>query len=155
MMEIATPVYGYKSHVGVDRRHRFIRTWSVTDAARYDGRELPGLLDRNNTGSSLWADTAYRSAKNERRIAEAGLVSKVHFRKPPGKPMSEPKQRANAARSRERSGVEHVFADQKHRMGLFIRTIGIARARAKIGLANIACNMRRLLFWETATAAKA
>ena len=49
MMEIATPVYGYKSHVGVDRRHRFIRTWSVTDAARYDGRELPGLLDRSNT----------------------------------------------------------------------------------------------------------
>ena len=47
MMEIATPVYGYKSHVGVDRRHRFIRTWSVTDAARHDGRELPGLLDRS------------------------------------------------------------------------------------------------------------
>ena len=27
MMAIATPVYGYKSHVGVDRHHRFIRTW--------------------------------------------------------------------------------------------------------------------------------
>jgi IS5 family transposase len=153
MMEIATPVYGYKSHVGVDRRHRFIRTWSVTDAARYDGRELTGLLDRSNTGSSVWADTAYRSAKNEKRIAAAGLISKVHFRKPPGKPMPAPRQKANAARSRERSGVEHVFADQKHRMGLFVRTIGIARARAKIGLANIACNMRRLLFCEKATAA--
>ena len=155
MMEIATPVYGYKSHVGVDRHHRFIRTWSVTDAARYDGREFAGLLDRSNTGSSVWADTAYRSAKNEKRIAKAGLVSKVHFRKPPGTSMPEPKQRANAARSRERSGVEHVFADQKHRMGLFVRTIGIARARAKIGLANIVCNMRRLLFWERATAAQA
>jgi transposase, IS5 family len=155
MMEIATPVYGYKSHVGVDRHHRFIRTWSVTDAARYDGRELAELLDRSNTGSSVWADTAYRSTKNEKRIAKAGLVSKIHFRKPPGKSMPEPKQRANAARSRERSGVEHVFADQKHRMGLFVRTIGIARARAKIGLANIVCNMRRLLFWERATAAQA
>ena len=127
----------------------------MTDAARYDGRELAELLDRSNTGSSVWADTAYRSAKNEKRIAKAGLVSKVHFRKPPGKSMPEPKQRANAARSRERSGVEHVFADQKHRMGLFVRTIGIARARAKIGLANIVCNMRRLLFWERATAAQA
>jgi transposase, IS5 family len=155
MMQIATPVYGYKSHVGVDRRHRFIRTWSVTDAARYDGRELAGLLDPSNTGASVLADTAYLSAKNEKRIAKAGLVSKVHFRKPPGKPMPEPKQRANAARSRERAGVEHVFADQKHRMGLFIRTIGIARALAKIGLANIACNMRRLLFWETTSAEQA
>lgn len=152
-LEIATPVYGYKSHVCADRRHRFIRKWSVTDAARYDGRELPGLLDRANTGSPVWADTAYRSAKNERRIEAAGLVSRVHFRKPRGKPMPEPRARANAARSRERAGVEHVFADQKHRMGLFIRTIGLARARTKIGLANLAYNLRRYLFLETSAAA--
>lgn len=153
MMEIATPAYGYKSHIGADRRYRFIRTWAVTDAARYDGRELGGLLDNSNTASSVWADTAYRSARNEKRIAKAGLVSKVHFRKPPGKPMPEPKQRANAARSGPRSSIEHVFADQKHRMGLFVRTIGIARARTKIGMANIAHNMRRYMFWETKEAA--
>lgn len=149
MMEIATPAYGYKSHVGADRRYRFIRTWAVTDAARHDGRELGGLLDRSNTASPVWADTAYRSRKNEKKIAKAGLVSKVHFRKPPGKPMPEAQRRANSARSRPRSGVEHVFADQKHRMGLFIRTIGIARARTKIGMANIAHNLRRYVFWET------
>ena len=149
MMEIATPAYGYKSHIGTDRRYRFIRTWTITDAARYDGRELGGLLDKTNTASPVWADTAYRSKKNEKRIAKAGLVSKVHFRKPPGKPMPEAKKRANSARSRPRSGVEHVFADQKHHMGLFIRTIGIARAKTKIGIANIAHNMRRYVFWET------
>jgi IS5 family transposase len=153
MMEIATPAYGYKSHIGADRRFRFIRKWTVTDAARYDGRELGGLLDRSNTASSVWADTAYRSAKNEKRIAQAGLVSKVHFRKPPGKLMPEPKQRANAARSGPRSAIEHVFAEHKHRMGLFIRTIGIARARTRIGMANIAHNLRRLVYWETRTAA--
>ncbi len=149
MMEIATPAYGYKSHIGTDRRYRFIRTWRVTDAARYDGRELGGLLDKTNTASPVWADTAYRSQKNEKKIANAGLVSKVHFRKPPGKPMPEAKRRANSARSRPRSGVEHVFADQKHHMRLFIRTIGIARAKTKIGMANITHNMRRLLLWET------
>lgn len=152
MTEIATPAYGYKSHIGADRHHRFIRKWAVTDAARFDGRELGGLLDPSNTASSVWADTAYRSAKNERRIAKAGLVSKVHFRKPPGKPMPEPKRRANAARSRPRSAIEHVFADQKHRMGLFIRTVGIARARTKIGMANIAHNLRRYVFWEAKAA---
>jgi transposase len=31
--------------------------------------------------------TVYRSARNGRRVARAGLVSKVHFRKPRGKPM--------------------------------------------------------------------
>lgn len=149
MMEIATPAYGYKSHIGTDRRYRFIRTWSVTDAARHDGREPGGLLDKTNTAAPVWADTAYRSKKNENKIARAGLVSKVHFRKPPGKPMPEAKKRANSARSRPRSGVEHVFADQKHHMRLFIRTIGIARARTRIGMANITRNMRRYVFWET------
>ena len=165
MAEIATPVFGYKSHLGTDRRHGFIRTWSVTDAARHDGRELPLLLDRTNTAGGVWAGepvsatgssepaNAYRSAKNERRIAAAGLVSHIHFRKPPGKALAPQRQSANAARSKIRSAVEHVFADQKSRMGLFVRTIGIARARAKIGLANIAYNMRRLTFWQRAMAA--
>ncbi|MEM1162015.1 MAG: IS5/IS1182 family transposase, partial [Pseudomonadota bacterium] len=35
-------------------------------------------------------------------------------------------------------------AVRKHMMGMAIRTIGIARARTKIGMANIACNIRRL-----------
>ena len=142
-------MFGYKSHISIDRRFGFIRDSAVTSAAAPDGRMLRQLLSDENTSMEVWADTAYRSAKNERRIAKAGLVSKVHFRKPPGKPMPEPRQRANAARSRPRSAIEHVFADQKHRMRLVVRTIGIARARTKIGLANIAHNLRRYLFWET------
>lgn len=148
MVEIATPIFGYKSHIGTDRRHGFVRKWSVTDAARYDGRELGGLLYPDNTGSDVWADTAYRSQKNEKKIARAGLISKVHFRKPPGKALPVHHERANAARSKVRSAVEHPFAEMKSRMGLFVRTIGIDRATAKIGMANIAFNMKRLVFWE-------
>jgi IS5 family transposase len=43
----------------------------------------------------------------------------------------------NAAKSRIRSRIEHVFAEQKDRMDLFIRTIGLPRAATKIGLANL------------------
>lgn len=60
--------------------------------------------------------------------------------------MPEAIRRANNAKSKTRSRVEHVFAEQKDRMGLFIRTIGIARAATKIGLANLVYNMKRLLF---------
>ena len=63
--------------------------------------------------------------------------------------MPEPRQKANAARSKVRSAVEHVFAHQKGPMNLCVRTIGLARARIKIGMANLAYNMRRYLFWET------
>ena len=51
------------------------------------------------------------------------------------------------------SSVEHVFAEQKDRMGLFIRTIGIARAKTKIGLANLVYNIKRLLFLRRIAAA--
>ena len=36
--DIAIPLFGYKSHAGIDRRHGFIRTWEVTDASSHHGR---------------------------------------------------------------------------------------------------------------------
>ena len=51
---------------------------------------------------------------------------------------------ANSRKSKIRAAVEHVFAEQKSRMGLFIRTVGLARARVRIGLANLTYNIRRL-----------
>ena len=58
--------------------------------------------------------------------------------------MPEPIAKANAKRSAARSAVEHVFAGQKHRMGLFVRNIGIARTQIEIGMANLAYNFQRL-----------
>ena len=97
----------------------------------------------------MWADTAYRSQANEKYLSGKGLRSQIHRKKPKGKPMPRRTARANGRKSKVRAAVEHVFARQKGPMGLFIRTIGIARARIKIGLANIAYNMKRVL-WLTA-----
>ena len=60
---------------------------------------------------------------------------------------------ANAQKSKVRSAVEHVFARQKGPMSLFVRTIGIARARLKIGLANLAYNILRFVWLRTKYAA--
>jgi IS5 family transposase len=153
-VDLAIPVFGYQNHVSIDRGFGFIRKWSATDAATYEGRQLrEGLLDKTNTASGVWADTAYRSAANEAFIEKNGFVSHVHRKKPKGRPMAEVIRRANAAKSRIRCKVEHVFAAQKDRMGLFIRTIGIARATMKIGLANLVYNIKRLLFLRRAATA--
>ena len=101
----------------------------------------------------VWADTAYRSAANEEFMERNGFVSHVHRKRPKGRPMPEAIRRANNAKSKIRSRVEHVFAEQKDRMGLFIRTIGIARAKTKIGLANLVYNIKRLLFLRRIAAA--
>jgi IS5 family transposase len=60
-IEIAVPVFGYKNHVGIDREHVFLRRYGVTHALEYDGGQLGTVLDRDNTASDVWADTAYRS----------------------------------------------------------------------------------------------
>ena len=147
--DLAIPVFGYQCHIGIDRRFGLIRTWAATDAAAYEGRLLrEGLLDKTNTAGSVWADTAYRSQANEAFMAEHGFVSRVHRRKPTGRPMPARTARANGAKSRVRARIEHVFAEQKSRMGLFIRTVGLARARTKIGLANLVYNLKRLIVLE-------
>ena len=105
-----------------------------------------GLLDKRNTASGAWADTAYRSAANETFLNKNGFVSHIHRKKAKGRAMPETTRRANNAKSKIRSRVEHVFAEQKDRMELFIRTIGIARATTKIGMANLVYNIKRLIF---------
>ncbi|KXV67068.1 transposase [Gluconobacter oxydans] len=133
--DLAIPFFGYK--------------WKATDAAASDGARLrEGLLDKTNTASSVWADTAYRSKANEDFMEKQGFVSKVQRKKPHLKPMPRHIQRSNAGKSVIRSRVEHVFADQKSQTGIFIWTVGITRATMRIGLANIVYNMRRFLFLE-------
>ena len=146
-MPLAIPLFGYQNHVAIDRRFGFIRRWAATDAAAYEGRRLrQGLLDKTNTAGGVWADTAYRSAANETFLNKNGFVSHIHRKKPKGRAMPETIRRANNAKSKIRSRVEHVFAEQKSRMGLFITTIGIARATTKIGMANLVYNIKRLIF---------
>lgn len=63
---IAVPVFGYKSHISIDRRFGFIREATVTSASEADGRQLKHVISSDNTGSEVWADSAYRSQRNEK-----------------------------------------------------------------------------------------
>ena len=143
---IAIPVFGYKNHVGIDRTNGFIRRFVVTHAARHDGSQLGAVLDPQNTASDVWADTAYRSRANLGTLIRRGLKPRFQRAKPRGRSMPPHMARGNATRARVRSRVEHVFAAEKHGMGLVVRTIGLVRATAKITLANLVYNMRRLVW---------
>lgn len=150
--EIAVPAFGYKNCASIDRRHGFIRSFNVTSASAYDGAQLRNVLDKNNIGSTVWADTAYRSKKNEAWLERHRYFSDIHHKKPKGRPMSEAMARANGRRSKIRAFVEHVFAQQKSRIGLFVRTIGIARARTKVGMLNLVYNLTRYVWHKGQTA---
>jgi len=143
-VEIAVPMFGYKNHIGVDCEHGFLRRYTVTHAARYDGSQLGAVLDRDNTASDVWADTAYRSVANLALLERRGLKPQFQRKKPRGRKMPTHIARGNATRARIRARVEHVFAAQKWRLGLIVRTVGMVRARAKIGMANLVYNFTRL-----------
>jgi IS5 family transposase len=141
--------YGYKNHINVDRRHKLVRRYRVTDAAVHDSQVVEDILDPDNTASDVWADSAYRSAEIEAKLKEKGLNSRIHRKGHRNKPLSEREKRGNTTRSKVRARVEHVFGAQSNDMGgTLVRSIGLVRARARIGLKNLAYNMRRLVQLE-------
>jgi len=146
--------YGYKNHVSVDRKHKLVRRYQVTDASVHDSRVMDDVLDADNTASGVWADSAYRSAESEAKLEEKGLNSRIHRKGHRNKPLSEREKQGNKTRSRVRARVEHVFGAQSNDMGgPLVRSIGLVRARARIGLKNLAYNMRRLVQLEGLAAA--
>ena len=74
-----------------------MRAFKTTDAARHDGAVLREIVTRDNTASDVWADTAYRSKANEAWLHRMGRVSRIHHRKPKGRPMPDRIAKANAA----------------------------------------------------------
>ena len=104
------------------------------------------MLDRANTASEVWADTAYRSAKNEAMLSRRGFVSRIHRKKPKGKPMPERTRIANARKSKVRIRRRACLRASEGADGPRRANDRPARARVKIGLANLAYNMRRFVW---------
>jgi len=86
------------------------------------------------------------------------LTSHIHSKVKRGKPLTEQAKGSNRTKSTVRvrpsrackgmhcqATVEHIFGVQANDMGgTLVQTIGLARAKAKIGMKNLAYNMRRL-----------
>lgn len=141
--------YGYKDHINVDRRHKLLRRYMVTDAARSDGQELDAVLDRVNTPRDVWGDSACRSAAIEEKLADRHDRSRVHRRPGRNRKLTEREQRGNTTRSKVRARVEHVFGHMVTSMGgKLVRTIVLVHARVKIGLQKLTYDMRRFVCLE-------
>jgi transposase, IS5 family len=146
--------YGYKNHVNADAKRKLIRQYEVTDASVHDSQKFDELLNQGNTSADVYADSAYRSAETEAKLNSRGFRSRIHRRASRNHPLSKAQENANRRKSRVRARIEHVFgAQQTAPGGRIIRTIGIARAKVKIGLQNLVYNIRRLVTLERMAAA--
>ncbi len=144
-----TSYYGYKNHVNIDAKNKLIRNYGVTDASVHDSQMFEEILDEDNSGEGVWADSAYRSKEMEKKLQEKGYRSHINRKGSRNKPLGKWAEYANRIYSVVRVRVEHVFGAQSNDMGgRLLRSIGIERARAHIGLKNLAYNMRRLVYLE-------
>jgi len=145
--------FGYKNHISIDVEYGLVRRYSVTAAAVHDSVALPQILDDDNAGDEVWADSAYRSALIEWFLALLNWCSQIHERGYRQHPLTEQQKQHNRAKSKIRAKVEHVFGAWVNEMGgKLIRSIGLERARTQLGLKNLAYNLKRFVYLETQAA---
>jgi transposase, IS5 family len=115
----------------------------------HDSRQLDGLLNRANTSREVFSDSAYRSAETHAKLRQQGFLSRIHTRAARNLLLSDAQCNANRRRSAVRVRIEHVFGAQETALGgRLVRVIGLVRAKAKIGLQDLAYNIQRMAFLE-------
>jgi IS5 family transposase len=140
--------YGYKNHVNADQAHKLVQSYAVTDASVHDSQVFEVLLDQaedeHGDKRAIYADSAYRSKEKEQQLADAQITSQICEKGTRGHPLTEEQKASNKNKSRVRARVEHVFGAQAQMGGHIVRTLGLLRAQAKIGMMNLVYNMVRL-----------
>ena len=136
--------YGYKDHVKVDRDSKMIVDYEVTHAAVHDSQEIVGLIDEKD--KVLYGDSAYMGKEIQEALLSENpnLKLKINEKGYRHKPLTDEQKANNRGKSKVRARVEHVFGHMTNSFGdIFVRSIGIARARCQIGLKNLAYNLQR------------
>lgn len=138
--------YGYKNHINIDRDTKLIAAHSITTASVHDSQAFDAVLRSAEAGGGeVWADSAYRSAEQEQRLADSRHDSRIHERAYRNQALTDEQEAGNKQKSRTRARVEHVFGTMENDMGgIFLRSIGIARAVVGVGLMNLAYNLKRI-----------
>jgi IS5 family transposase len=136
--------YGYKNHVKSDTKTKLIEKFEVTDASVHDSQPIEKLLTEEDEGQPFYADSAYTGEEQDKIYEKKKVVNEVNEKGYRNKPLTEQQKANNKEKSKTRARVEHIFGFVENSMnGSFIRTIGIARAKAKIGMMNLTYNICR------------
>jgi IS5 family transposase len=139
--------YGYKDHVKVDKDNKMIVNFEVTNAAVHDSQEFVDLVDEKD--KVIYADSAYVGEEIEQQVKEKNpeVDLQINEKGYKNKPLTDEQKAENTKKSKVRARVEHVFGLMTTSMGgIFIRTIGITRAKAEIARRNLAYNLKRYTY---------
>ena len=118
--------------------------FTITYGATSWSQATEELLIEKDEGQPFYADSAYTGEEQEKVYKRKKVINKVIEKGYRNKPLSEKQKASNKEKSRTRARVEHLFGFVENSMnGSFVRTIGLERAKAKIGMMNLTYNICR------------
>jgi IS5 family transposase len=138
--------YGYKDHIKANEKSELIDSYSVTDASVYGWKEIENLLEEQDKGQGLYADSTNSGKTVKEVVDKYEMKSQIHEKGYRNTPLTDEQKQSNHHKSKTRARVEHIFGFIENSMqGSFIRTIGIKRATAVVGLMNLTYNIFRAI----------
>jgi IS5 family transposase len=140
--------YGYKNHVKIDNGSKLITFYAITAASVHDSQILEDLLDENEAGQPLYADSAYSGKNCAKAIKAAKMKNRTHEKAYRNKALTQKQKEQNTVKSKTRARVEHVFGYQWMNLNAaqLIRYIGLDRNAMAIALRNVIYNFFRAIF---------
>ena len=136
--------YGYKNHAKVDAKSKLIKKAVTTSAEQHDSIPTKLLIDNDDRGQELYADSAYIGKKVKSVMRKYQMKDRVIKRSVRGKKLSKKQETVNRKNSKTRVRVEHVFGYCELNLhGMFSRVVGLARNAARNTLTNLVYNVCR------------
>lgn len=136
--------FGYKNHVKTDSKSKIIEKFVVTEASVHDSQALDPLLDEEDAGQELHADSAYTGEVQEETIERNGMTNQVCEKGYRNRALTDAQKQSNREKSKIRARVEHIFGFMEGSMnGMYLQSIGIKRITGIVGLMNLTYNMFR------------
>ena len=143
-----TTSFGYKNHIKINKGSKLITFYVITPASVHDSVILEDLLDENEAGQPVYADSAYSGKNCDTAIKAAPMENLTHEKAYRNKTLTKEQKEQNTIKSKTRARVEHVFGYQWVNLnaGQFIRYIGFDRCAMAIALRNIIYNFFRAIY---------
>ena len=128
--------YGYKNHISIDTKSKFIKNYQTTPASVHDSQVLGVLVDNNEI---TLADSAYQNQSTPK-----GAELFTCLKNTRSKSLNSEEKMFNKTISKVRVRIEHVFGFIENSMnGSTLRAIGFKRSVLHTDLTNLVYNLCR------------
>jgi IS5 family transposase len=136
--------YGYKNHIKMRAKIKFIKAYVATPASTHDSQPMPDLIEKGDLAAH--ADLAYTGEKIAADLLAKGVHNYIHEKGSAATPLTAAQKLANRRKSKTRARVEHPFAFMEKSLGgIYNRCIGLVRNEYQIGMMNLCYNLCRCI----------